>query len=293
VGILVLLFGTTVHAQQPVLFLSETPVGTPCGSVMLPALQPTPVHAFAWGPVGDIPGFGDLAGAEFRITGLPTGGAELVSTWSNDPSALLALGTPFDGLQLTFALCQSDLHLGTFTFLALADAAPFYEVGFEAHPMPSNPSFTCPLVFQCDGPAFTAVCADPVRFFLETTPGAVRTPSDPTPADAAVDVPRDTQLSIGYLGQDSSCGLGVAWHNLYFGTSADPPLVANSEFCTPACYANPYDPGPLQPETTYYWKLEFCGQDAICSASNVWSFTTGSPLGVESIAWSQIKQVYR
>jgi hypothetical protein len=80
---------------------------------------------------------------------------------------------------------------------------------------------------------------------------------------------------------------------LYFGTAQDPPLVAESEFCVPSCFTNPYDPGPLLPETTYYWKVVHHGTDDVVAESDLWSFTTGLPVNVEAAGWTQLKEFYR
>ena len=60
------------------------------------------------------------------------------------------------------------------------------------------------------------------------------------------------------------------------GTASDP---------TP--YWSAFDPGLLQPQTTYYWRVE-----ANASLSTpVWSFTTGT-VAVRGKSWSAVKQLY-
>jgi hypothetical protein len=61
--------------------------------------------------------------------------------------------------------------------------------------------------------------------------------------------------------------------------------------------SNPFDPGPLEPYTTYYWRAgNWCvgcyhGEGAI---SDTWSFTTGAgPVPAEPSTWGRVKALYR
>jgi hypothetical protein len=104
-----------------------------------------------------------------------------------------------------------------------------------------------------------------------TTQGAV---GGPNPANGAVDVKPTTLLTW-------TAGAIAASHEVYFGT--DPNAVKNATKTSPA-YKGPkalgdesYDPGKLQLETSYYWRI-----DEVNAANpdgpwkgNVWSFTTG------------------
>ncbi|HXN48779.1 MAG TPA: hypothetical protein VN893_19165, partial [Bryobacteraceae bacterium] len=64
----------------------------------------------------------------------------------------------------------------------------------------------------------------------------------------------------------------AASYDVYFGASSTPPLVMNTA-------GTSYAPGPLDPETTYYWQV--VARNGVGSASfGVWSFTTGvAPIG--------------
>jgi len=176
--------------------------------------------------------------------------------------------------------------------IPFADTTPYYVLDIEAHSTPSSPNFPCPLFNLCDAPVFTLRCVGTAGFTLEVGQSR-RTPTDPTPANDATDVPINTTLSVGNLGTDSACHAGIAFQILYFGTSADPPREADSEFCTPHCFSNPYSPGLLLPDTTYYWKVKHCGNDGVCSDSELWSFTTTATVNVEGLGWSQVKDLYR
>jgi hypothetical protein len=60
--------------------------------------------------------------------------------------------------------------------------------------------------------------------------------------------------------------------------------------------ALPLNPGPLAPQTTYYWQAHhncICGQ-VHPAQSDVFSFTTGDgPLAVEATTWGRVKALYR
>jgi len=88
----------------------------------------------------------------------------------------------------------------------------------------------------------------------------------PKPADGATGVALDAKLSW-------TAGRGTILNDLYFGT--DQAAVAAKAPTTFKGKLNvtSFDPGPLQPFTTYYWKVdEFAGIKT--NAGPVWSFST-------------------
>ncbi|UCC98214.1 MAG: PD40 domain-containing protein [Phycisphaerales bacterium] len=91
-----------------------------------------------------------------------------------------------------------------------------------------------------------------------TAPGRA---TQPRPADGALVSAFDTILS--WLP-----GPTAATHNVYFGTTSPPPFIQNQEATT-------YDPGPLEPEGTYYWQIDEVEADGTTiHTGDVWSFTT-------------------
>jgi len=104
-----------------------------------------------------------------------------------------------------------------------------------------------------------------------TTVGAV---SGPNPEDGAVDV--KPSVILGW-----EAGGVAASHEVYFGTDAD--AVANATKASPE-YKGPkalgeesYDPGKLDINTTYYWRIDEVNDVNPESPweGNVWSFKTG------------------
>jgi hypothetical protein len=91
---------------------------------------------------------------------------------------------------------------------------------------------------------------------------------DPDPADGARFL--DTTLTLSWVP-----GIGSKLHAVYFGGNLDE--VANAGGGSPQGTTT-YDPGPLEPGTTYYWRVdEFDGLDTY--TGNVWSFTTAGTGG--------------
>lgn len=97
-------------------------------------------------------------------------------------------------------------------------------------------------------------------FTTVATPAPPGLPNNPTPADGATAV--SITSSVNW-----NAGSQAASHNVYFGTSATPPLVSSGQAGTS------YNPGTLNYLTTYYWQIE-----EINGLGNtlgpVWRFTT-------------------
>jgi hypothetical protein len=108
-----------------------------------------------------------------------------------------------------------------------------------------------------------------------TTPGAV---GNPKPAFNTTDV--QLNVTLTWTSSDSA-----ASHELYFGTDQD--AVRHADASAPeyvgskALGSESHDLGLLEPDTTYYWRVdEVDGQNNI-SKGPLWIFTTGSSLLVD------------
>ncbi|MDD5134305.1 MAG: metallophosphoesterase [Phycisphaerae bacterium] len=82
---------------------------------------------------------------------------------------------------------------------------------------------------------------------------------DPSPANGAASVARDTTLSW-------TAGAGAASHNVYFGTANPPASIGNQTAAT-------YNPGTLDYSTTYYWRIDEIGSLGTVTG-DLWNFTT-------------------
>jgi sialate O-acetylesterase len=89
-------------------------------------------------------------------------------------------------------------------------------------------------------------------------PGAAITPS---PAAGATNMSRPASLTW-------IAGANAISHDVYFGTSSNPPLIGNQSATT-------YNPGFLANNITYYWRVDEKNTAGI-TPGTVWSFTTTS-----------------
>jgi len=91
-------------------------------------------------------------------------------------------------------------------------------------------------------------------------------PSNPSPSDEAIDVLIDTGLS--WTGGDPDLEDTVTY-DVYFGTDNPPNLkVADNQSETT------YDPGTLNYEQTYYWKITSWDNHGEYTEGSTWEFTT-------------------
>ena len=107
------------------------------------------------------------------------------------------------------------------------------------------------------------------------------------PSDGATNQRLDTKLA--WTLERCSFEPVVAWNDIFFGTSPDPPLVY--PFYEGCCEFD-YDPGPLQPGTTYYWKIRGVDGGAGATETPVWSFTTKQAVAAQPSTWGRVKALY-
>jgi len=108
-------------------------------------------------------------------------------------------------------------------------------------------------------------------FFTGTQPVCAY---NPNPIDGKDNVEYGTILSW-------NPGQNALLHNVYFGTDFDNvnnateynSLGVQVSFAQDASY---YNPGKLEFDQTYYWRIEEINNDGIVSTSNTWTFQTGS-----------------
>jgi hypothetical protein len=108
-----------------------------------------------------------------------------------------------------------------------------------------------------------------------TTPGAV---GQPKPINGAVDVGINAILS--WTASDSA-----ASHQIYLGTEKE--VVRNADTNSPeykgskALGSENHDSGLLDPDATYYWRVDEVDAQGNTSVGPIWSFTTGAFLLVD------------
>ena len=108
-----------------------------------------------------------------------------------------------------------------------------------------------------------------------STPGAV---GSPQPAYQATDVAMNTTLS--WTPADSA-----ASHQVYFGTDKEAVRTAGvgspEDKGSVTLGAESYDPGLLDADTTYYWRVHAVDAQGNASKGLIWIFTTGAFLVVD------------
>jgi hypothetical protein len=235
--------------------------------------------------LGPLPG---ITGAEFSVYGLPAG---VFASPIGNPAATVTIGNPFQvGCNIAFPTCQTSdtaVLLYTVNLFTLESPPPDYILAVQAHDLPNNPAFPCPLVALCDAPVYTLHCVSPSQ---NATRPILPVPSDPSPADGAVNVPLGRTLTWGHSGESYCCGIGTSSHNVYFGTDPNPPLVEHVDSPDQASYTP-----ALAPYTTYYWRIEST-PDGDCGTRSgpVWSFTTANVTVANDVTtWGQVKGLFR
>jgi hypothetical protein len=104
--------------------------------------------------------------------------------------------------------------------------------------------------------------------------------SSPKPSNGAVDVSQTSILSW-------SPGDAAASHEVYFGTDAD--AVTNADTSSPEYKGSrqlgdeSYDPGQLEWNVTYHWRIDEIEDGGTIQTGNVWSFTTADFLIVDDM----------
>ncbi|MHC1571345.1 MAG: PKD domain-containing protein [Methanosarcinales archaeon] len=120
-------------------------------------------------------------------------------------------------------------------------------------------------VHEADGDHDTETRLDYISVTSSNNPPY--TPYNPSPGDHATGQSIDVDLA--WSGGDPD-GDSVTY-DIYFGVSATPPLVSNDQSGTS------YDPGTLEYNTTYHWRIVATDEHGASAVGAIWSFTTASP----------------
>lgn len=201
---------------------------------------------------------------------------------SDTPVFPLTIGTSQSGVAVGWETClQSSVHVLTINVLAQGLTAACC-----AYPVVPHPMMGIIDGVDCGGNEVTGIGDRSFVFNREPGPPLVVSPSPP---DGATNQLLDTKLQWSVESQ--RCGCPSMLNRICFGTVPDPPIDPNFmwEYTT-------FDPGLLQPNTTYYWKvLSFyccpCDVDE-ATTGPVWNFTTGAGVPVAPTTWGRIKSQY-
>lgn len=99
-------------------------------------------------------------------------------------------------------------------------------------------------------------------------------PSNPVPADGAINQEIDAHLTWGWNDVDGD----TVKSDIYFGEATNPPLVDSNRI------AGNYDPGILEYNHTYYWKIIADDGHGNQTAGPIWHFTTRAQRSFDVLA---------
>ena len=188
-----------------------------------------------------------------------------------------------DRMYMAGALIKNRRHLGlTHEKLTLLYSRGEAIFGSSNLTIPSSDSqdehnlFTLnPVKFQWFADQFERKWNSPTEFepFVPLAPDV---PVNPSPVNNAL-ISGATNVALGWEG-----GFWAWRYDVYFGTTSNPPLVSsdvNTGFPGPPTIET-FSLPPLQPGTTYFWRIVGKTMANISASSPVWSFTvagSGTP----------------
>ena len=209
-------------------------------------------------------------------------------TCMNDPTFLSASSDlliaipmePKDGVTVTFPpVCESaPITLMSLQYFSTAGSSPCCVWEVQPHPASGLIEAT-----DCDGTVHTVSSTTQLVntqtcFCFEI--GGMAPPSNPSPPDLSVEQPLNAQLSFDPF--------PLTFEEIRFGTSIYPPLVYEGPT------VDTYDPGPLDPNTTYYWSVETADGLEAFSTGPIWRFTTTTGvIPVTPTTWGAVKALYQ
>ena len=95
----------------------------------------------------------------------------------------------------------------------------------------------------------------------------------PDPADGANEVSGDPNMVLTWWS-----GLGAAEHHVYFGDNLEDVSAAAQSTDKGVLEEATFGPGPLDPLTTYYWRVDEIAPAGSVETGAVWQFTTYLPV---------------
>ncbi|MDH7517915.1 MAG: hypothetical protein QHH19_06190, partial [Candidatus Thermoplasmatota archaeon] len=114
---------------------------------------------------------------------------------------------------------------------------------------------------------YGASTVGPIWSFTTKTNNPPNTPSNPNPANGAINVDIQADLSWTCTDPDGD----TLTYDVYFGIESPPPLVSIGQT------EKKYDPGTMNHNTTYYWKIIAHDNNGASTEGPIWYFKTMEP----------------
>jgi len=89
--------------------------------------------------------------------------------------------------------------------------------------------------------------------------------SNPIPVNNSLNI--DLEINLSWIGGDPDPG-DIVTYNLFFGTNINPPNIEN------VYPINTYNPGKLEYNTQYYWRIDSYDNNGGATTGPLWTFTT-------------------
>lgn len=207
--------------------------------------------------------------------------------FAGDTSNNLLAGNSQTGVTVTMPGCTSvNTPMPVMTIVAIVLTTPVSGCTWDVFPADGDSDI---LLTDCDDNVMKGAS---VRGLYCGDVDSYIGPYLPDPPNGATGVPLNAALSFtGFANQ------------VFMMVDGSPYSIWNYPICSaffyvgvPTC-TNPFDPGMLQPYTTYYWLAAntcvYC-QHGEAGYSDLWSFTTGAgPVATEQSTWGRVKAIYR
>lgn len=257
-------------------YFSGDPQGVGSGCVTTAPYAPLDLYVIA------DPTHATMMGISFRVPAPECPGVSIIGAIV--PTGFLSVGDVETGIQIALGACLTE-NTAVLKLQCLVATSECCELRVLPHPSAVTGEVE---IYECN---FDFVTCRTAPAFVTTgvTDCNYSPPPFPLyPVDGATNVPLPVSLSwdVDAPHVCTPMPLGIFWSNVYFGTDPDPPLVA--EFIDPRSF----DPGPLDPATMYYWKVDVMNY-GYWGRGAVWSFTTENATPAESKTWGAVKALYR
>ncbi len=204
---------------------------------------------------------GNISGPVKAYNPEPADGAILADTWA---SLNWTGGYTTASHDVYFSDNPADVEAGAEGAFQGSQTTEFFVVGFPGFPYPDGLPTGTTYYWRVDEVEADGTTIHQGSLWSFTVPP--RKANNPIPSDGGAFIDPETDLSF-------EPGLSAKLHTVYFGDNFDD---VNNAAGGPPQGDTTFDPGPLELETTYYWRVDEFDPPAT-HRGDVWSFTTTMP----------------